>query len=210
MIISSIPVKIDSHPILVRLGYKKKTAEVSDSFLAEVNSYIEEAAFLLSLKASAERLKITDRDDDSVTVEFPADKKNTDDNSFKITSKYLSRFLKDSNEVLLMGITGGKAVMDAVEECQKSEMTKAVVIDAAAGEIVDSGLDYVMSLYSRNLVRESKKLLSKRFSPGYGDLSLEIQKTIYDILDLDKLGITLTKSFMMIPQKSVIAITGII
>ncbi len=130
--------------------------------------------------------------------------------TFKINSKSLSGFLKDSGEVLIMAITGGKNVMDKVEEYQKSEMTKAVVIDAAAGEIVDSGLDYVMSLYSRNLVRESRNLLSKRFSPGYGDLSLEIQKTIYDILELNKLDITLTSSCMMIPQKSVIAITGII
>jgi cobalamin-dependent methionine synthase I len=109
-----------------------------------------------------------------------------------------------------MAATGGKTIMDAVEDNQKANMTKAVVLDAAAGEIVDSALDYIMTLYSRELLRESKKLLGKRFSPGYGDLSLEIQKVIYDILNLEKLGITLTGSYMMIPQKSVIAITGII
>ena len=210
MLINSIPVKTDYHPIMVRLGYKKKTAEVSDSFLSEVKSYINEAAFIIKLKASAERLRILEKDDKSVSLEFPAEYRNRENGVFIIKSRSLAKFLKDSNEVLLMGITGGKEIMSTVEECQKDNMTKAVVIDAAAGEIVDDGLDYIMSLYRRNLVRESKKLLTKRFSPGYGDLGLEIQKTIYNILELNKLEITLTKSFMMIPQKSVIAITGII
>ena len=197
---------------MVRLGYKKKTADVSDAFLSEVKGYIDETAFLLDLKASAERLKIFDRSEDSITLDLSGkkDKACGKTETFKISSRSLSKFLKDSCEVLIMAVTGGKTVMDKVEEYQKSEMTKAVVIDAAAGEIVDNGLDYVMSLYSRNLVRESRNLLNRRFSPGYGDLSLEIQKTIYDILELDKLDITLTDSCMMIPQKSVIAITGII
>ncbi len=209
MFINSIPVKTDYHPIMVRLGYKKKTAEVSESFLKEVKGYIDETAFLLDMKASAERIKILRKEEESVILDLSTFRTWQDENNFTIKSRSLAKFLKDSNEVLLMGITGGKAVMEAVEEYQKSDMTRAVVIDAAAGEIVDSGLDYIMSLYTRNLVRESKKLLSGRFSPGYGDLGLEIQKTVYDILNLDRLGITLTDSFMMIPQKSVIAVTGI-
>ncbi len=218
MFINRIPFQPDYHTILSRLGYKKRTAEVSESFLSEVRAYIEDASDLITLKASAARFKITEKTEETVTLMIPPGTFSVSDreaelppkDSFTINSRYLSRFLKDSNEVLLMGITGGKDIMDAVEEYQKSDMTKAVVIDAAAGEIVDSGLDYVMSRYSRELLRESKKLLSKRFSPGYGDLSLEIQKVIYDILNLEKLGITLTDSYLMIPQKSVIAITGII
>ena len=214
MFINSIPVKIDYHTIMIRLGYKKKTADVSEAFLAEVKEYIEETASLLELKASVKRLKILSKNEESTTLDLSGIKRINEAvikiETLKINSRSLSKFLKDSDEVLIMAITGGKTVMDKVEECQKSEMTKAVVIDAAAGEIVDSGLDYLMSLFSRNLIRESRNLLSRRFSPGYGDLSLEIQRTIYDILELNKLDITLTDSCMMIPQKSVIAITGII
>ena len=195
---------------MTRLGYKKKTAEVSDAFLSEVKNYINDASYLIKLKASAERLSIIEKNEKSVILDASEYFKTGEKGTFVISSRSLAKFLRESNEVLLMGITGGKTIMDNVEECQKSDMTKAVVMDAAAGEIVDKGLDYVMSLYRRNLLRESKKLLTKRFSPGYGDLGLEIQKTIYDILELNKLEITLTDSFMMIPQKSVIAITGII
>ena len=210
MFINSIPVKADHHTIMTRLGYKKKTSEVSEAFLSEVKNYINEAADLIELKASAQRLIILEKNEESVTLVIPEQFRSSENNTFIIQSRSLAKFLKESNEVLLMGITGGKTIMDTVEECQKDDMTRAVVIDAAAGEIVDDGLDYIMSLYRRNLLRESKNLLSKRFSPGYGDLGLEIQKTIYNILELYKLEITLTDSFMMIPQKSVIAVTGII
>ncbi len=54
------------------------------------------------------------------------------------------------------------------------------------------------------------KYLSKRFSPGYGDLSLEIQKNLLAYLDAHRrIGIELTENYLMIPQKSVTAILGV-
>ena len=218
--ITSIPAKSDYHQIMTRLGYKRRTAEVPDAFLSEVKSYIDETSSLLNLKASAERLKILEKTEEYIILDITGKiRQNTESSDlsgtdkkkiFTIESRSLANFLKDAGEVLIMAVCGGKEVADAVEDIQGSNMTKAVVIDAAAGEITDDALDYVMSLYRRELLRESKKLLPKRFSPGYGDLDLEIQKVIYDILYLEKIGITLTDSFMMIPQKSVIALTGII
>ncbi len=49
-----------------------------------------------------------------------------------------------------------------------------------------------------------------RFSPGYGDLSLEVQKDVLSALNASKLcGISLTDSLLMTPQKSITAIMGI-
>lgn len=51
---------------------------------------------------------------------------------------------------------------------------------------------------------------SARFSPGYGDLPLEIQKDIFGILNCPKnIGLTLNGSLLMSPSKSVTAIVGI-
>ena len=48
-----------------------------------------------------------------------------------------------------------------------------------------------------------------RFSPGYGDLSLEIQPQILASVDAARrLNITLAKNLMMTPSKSVTAIKG--
>ena len=48
-----------------------------------------------------------------------------------------------------------------------------------------------------------------RFSPGYGDLSLEVQKEIFSLLDCPrKIGVSLGDSLLMTPSKSVTAIIG--
>ena len=52
--------------------------------------------------------------------------------------------------------------------------------------------------------------LRPRFSPGYGDLPLEMQKDIFSLLGCpSNVGITLNESLIMSPSKSVTAIVGI-
>lgn len=52
--------------------------------------------------------------------------------------------------------------------------------------------------------------LKPRFSAGYGDLPLEVQKDIFRVLDCPrKIGLTLNDSLLMSPTKSVTAIVGI-
>ena len=52
--------------------------------------------------------------------------------------------------------------------------------------------------------------LRPRFSPGYGDLSLSVQRDLLNVLDARRnIGLTLSDSLMMIPQKSVTAIVGL-
>ena len=52
--------------------------------------------------------------------------------------------------------------------------------------------------------------LRPRFSPGYGDLPLALQKDVFQALDCERrLGLTLTDSLLMVPSKSVTAIVGI-
>ena len=49
-----------------------------------------------------------------------------------------------------------------------------------------------------------------RFSPGYGDLPLELQKDILRVLDCQrKIGLFLNESLLMSPSKSVTAIIGV-
>lgn len=52
--------------------------------------------------------------------------------------------------------------------------------------------------------------LRPRFSLGYGDLSLSYQMDLINVLDARRIiGLTLSDSLMMIPQKSVTAIVGL-
>ena len=54
------------------------------------------------------------------------------------------------------------------------------------------------------------KFFRPRFSPGYGDVPLEVQSDIFKILDCPKnIGVTLTDALLMTPTKSVSAIVGV-
>jgi cobalamin-dependent methionine synthase I len=51
--------------------------------------------------------------------------------------------------------------------------------------------------------------LVSRYSPGYGDLPLEMQREIIRALDCGRtIGVTLTESLLMQPSKSVTAVIG--
>ena len=52
--------------------------------------------------------------------------------------------------------------------------------------------------------------LRPRYSPGYGDLPLEMQRDISRILNMPKeIGVSLTQSLLMTPSKSVTALIGV-
>ena len=49
-----------------------------------------------------------------------------------------------------------------------------------------------------------------RYSPGYGDVSIELQRKIFEVLQCNsKIGISLGENMLMTPTKSVTAIIGI-
>ena len=88
-------------------------------------------------------------------------------------------------------------------------MSKAVVFQAASVALLEEFCDEK----NRELKEEYEKqglYLRPRFSPGYGDFSLECQRQMVPALDLGKrIGVTLTDSLLMAPSKSVTAVIGI-
>ena len=81
-----------------------------------------------------------------------------------------------------------------------------MIFQAIGTERIESLCDTFCGEYSK----EKNVNLKPRFSPGYGDLSLETQKDIFIILDCPrKIGVTLNESFLMSPSKSVTAFVGI-
>ena len=77
---------------------------------------------------------------------------------------------------------------------------------AIGAQQVEGGCD----LLCRRLQEQfPEKELTDRFSPGYGDLPLAMQREVMDALDCGRtVGITLSDSLLMTPSKSVTAIIG--
>ena len=186
--------------IYQRLGYRKKTTAISASRLKETELYINEASYFISLKGVILRLKINHNDGEKIIL--------SGDLTFH--SNKLSVFMRDCQEAVLMGATAGDTIMDAIKKkTSQNELSAAVVYDATASEMTDAALDWIMDYINRILRREGKYLLPRRFSAGYADFDLKNQKTVYETLQMGKIGVTITPSFILIPEKSVTAISGI-
>ncbi len=186
--------------IYQRLGFKKRTTQIPANQQKETDHFINEAFSLISLKGSLLRLAIKNNNGEKIILA----------GDLTFASKKLSAFLCDCREAILMGATAGGAVMEAIKDkTRQDDLAAAVVYDATASEMTDAGLDWIMDYLNQQLRREGKTLLPRRFSAGYADFNLENQKALYDILQMGRIGITITPSFILIPEKSVTAITGI-
>jgi cobalamin-dependent methionine synthase I len=126
--------------------------------------------------------------------------------SYEIASRRLAGRLKGSSSAYIFAVTIGKNLEEKVNDYfQKGDYHRALVLDAV-GSAFAEGLAESAQKFLSSL--DTKYELTPRFSPGYGDLELKVQEIFFEILDPQKIGIQLTKSYMMLPRKSVTAISG--
>jgi len=193
-----IPVVIPYHHIFARLGYSQEKTQLSIADEETINRHIREAADSIQLKGGALRLVVEEHTMEDVQL-----------NQYTLKSKNFAFFARNAVEMLLMCISGGAEIMRKIQELTLSDLTRALVYDAAASEIVDTALDWIMNYYRQKLIRENKTLSKNRFSAGYGDLALDNQRFFYQNLNMQKLGVELSPSYQLIPEKSVTAAAAI-
>ncbi len=117
------------------------------------------------------------------------------------------RMLKTCDRAALLACTLGAGFDTMLRREQARDMSRAVLLDACGSAWVEAGCD---EAEAEMKTRFPDSFLTDRFSPGYGDLPLSLQKGICDALDAFKrLGLSLTESFLLNPVKSVTAIVGI-
>lgn len=186
--------------IYTRLGYEKKNTHIEPEKRKQIDKWITEAESLCKVCLVFRRVKVSTNEKDTIVL----------DNNDAITSTSLSALLQYSNEAVLMAATSGSRITDKIKQLQHmGEMTKALIYDAAASEITDAGLDWLMRFLKQQLIREGKALTHMRYSPGYGDLELRDQDIFYRLLNLKDWGIEVTTKYLLIPEKTVTAIVGI-
>ncbi len=129
------------------------------------------------------------------------------DNELK--SRALASYLDGCDMALVMLSTLYQNASDAIQMAFANHRAdEAVLLDAAASVAADAGLNFLMQDAQRMLRPFGMTVLSRRFSPGYADCSIEYQKTLLNMLH-QPLGVTLTQSCMLQPEKSVLAIGGV-
>lgn len=126
-----------------------------------------------------------------------------------LSSESLRRNLEGCCGAILLAATIGPACDMLVRRAEVRSMAEASVYQATGAAAIESFLDNENDKLRKQYEAEGF-FLRPRFSPGYGDLSLDCQKDWFRLLDITKnIGIELTDSLLMVPTKSVTAIIGI-
>ncbi len=129
--------------------------------------------------------------------------------NIEMVSADLSKRLLGCEEAFVFAATAGIGVDRVIRVGQVKSPLLSLACDAAGSALVEELCDELCESFDTELKSEKKHTL-KRFSVGYGDLSLEYQKQICELLDMPKnIGASLTDGVMMTPSKTVTAIVGI-
>ena len=130
------------------------------------------------------------------------------DNGTVFHSKALARYVGEATELFLFGATLGSRVDSALRRMALTSVAEAGAGQAVAAALIETYCDDCCAELQKQLP-EGKKM-KWRFSPGYGDWSLEEQRILFPVLDCaHTIGLTLTESCMMAPVKSVTAVVAI-
>jgi len=188
--------EISRKEILRYLGYGNKESDEQISALVE--EVLEELLAAASPKCIYRTFPLTLLPEDEI-----------DFTVFHTKSRNLSKNLADCEEVILFAATLGTGVDVLLHKYTRLQMSRAVIMQAAAAAVIEEYCDEE----NRKLKQEYEAkgfYLRPRFSPGYGDFSLECQKDITTVLETPKrIGIMLTESLLMTPSKSVTAVMGV-
>jgi hypothetical protein len=124
-----------------------------------------------------------------------------------LTGRSAKTMLAQCHRAALLACTLGPQFDAMLRTEQARDMGRAVILDACGGAWVEAGCDEA----ERELREKLPGLyLTDRFSPGYGDLPLDLQPAILKALDAQRrLGIHLSESLLMNPVKSVTAVIGV-
>ncbi|NLK21339.1 MAG: methionine synthase [Epulopiscium sp.] len=185
--------------ILYRLGYKKGKTVLDKNAMDEIEEIIWEGVSLCHPKGAFMIMPITKRTEETVTI-----------GKHLVESRNLAKLLIKSDYVTLMASTIGGGIIDRInEEIQKENSIKAIIFDSTASQMADKTAAWIMDFVNSTIRKEAKQLTTFRYSPGYGDLDLKYQKIFFKELKLEKFDMSLTKKYMMAPEKSVTAICGV-
>jgi hypothetical protein len=176
-IVEDFEVKIEKKEILRLLGYTSKSGSIKKSTIITIQEMIEISSELIKPKGIY---------------------------AIKGSEELPEECLFDSaGKAAFCICTIGEGLEKKVKSLtRKVEPGKAVILDAIGSVAAESVAEHINQVIKGKASKENL-YCGTRFSPGYGGWSLKGQKLFFDLLPADKIGVSLNKSFMMIPRKSV-------
>jgi len=117
----------------------------------------------------------------------------------------IRHIISQATRVIVFGATLGHEMDQMILKSSYDSALDMMILDACASVKIEDVLDQMESVITEDL----GLYLTPRFSPGYGDLPLNIQHKLIKTIGADKVGITVTDSNILLPKKSVTGIIGV-
>lgn len=140
-------------------------------------------------------------------VEMAADGVHLPEIPLVLPGGLAKRMLGGCHHAAVLVCTLGLAFEQHCRAWQTRDMTRALMLDACGSALVEHGCDRAEDELRQRFPHAH---LTERFSPGYGDLPLELQPAICTAMDSRRrLGVYASSACMLTPQKSVTAVIGL-
>lgn len=127
-----------------------------------------------------------------------------------LTGTSIRQHLQGATRCALLAATLGIEVENRIRVQEHTDLTAALAMDAAATTLVEAVCDRACEEIAAVAQEQHGQCTGTRFSPGYGDLPLELQPDLLAVLDADlRIGLTCTDNLILLPRKSVTAVVGL-
>lgn len=131
---------------------------------------------------------------------------NTDEVSDILIGNDINSYAKDSKQIAVFIITLSHDVDKKLRYLEKMDKLQYLVYDKVCSHYIEDLCQNMQDEIKTDLLKHNKYMLN-RYSTGYGDFPINVNKDIHKMLNADRLGIFLTDKNMFIPSKT---ISGII
>lgn len=181
-----------------RLGYRKHFTEIDKNDRLKIDSVIKEAVLLSELRAVYSIENITSSDNEIIL-----------DSGYSFHSSGLSGMMENCTKAGIFVCTAGVRIeLERDNLMRTGEVTKSVIYDAVGSEMAEEAAEYMHEFLKKMLSVKGFSTTFRRYSPGYGDLILDDQIKIFELLTPGRIGVEISPSFIMKPEKSVSAFIG--
>lgn len=185
-------IEVDKKQALRFMGCKDEI--ISEDFSRLYNECLDLYLSSADLKAVVRKTEVIFLEGNKIKFDFGI-----------IESESLKKNLQNCKSAYVFAATAGSEVDRQIKKLSFMSDGKGMILSCIASSGIECWCDFI------NDEMAKKNALRPRFSPGYGDVPLCVQKDIFAFLDVNrKLGMSLTEALMMVPVKSVTAIVGIL
>ena len=192
-----IPIEVSRPMVLLRLGYRRpaqvpeRTARLIDEIMDKGRSLLAPRAIYGTFDAST-----------------PGPGLCLIGGSLRAASRSLHERLQGCRRAVLFAATIGPLVETWCHDLlQDGQMTRGLLADAfASSAAIALGLE--LETIATAVLKEEDLEATGRYAPGYGDWPLGDQAPLCALLDVGRIGITLTEDFLMLPAKSITGVIG--